>query len=373
MRIALYSGALAKDKDGVAKTLHELVSSIREAGHEAMLWTSDVPVGTICGFDIHRAFSLPLLIYRDYRIGFYGPEIKAKLGRFAPDVFHISTPDVIGYNFLKYARWRGIPVVSVYHTDFMAYLRYYNISLLKKLGWAYGRWFYNKCDTVFVPTERIRSELREQGIRNAKIWSRGIHPDSYSPVFRSAALRRRWGLDGKFVILYVGRFVWYKDLSVLIRIYERIKDLGRSDIGFVLVGSGPCERELQRRLPEAVFPGYLVGPELSETYASGDLLVHPSTTETFGNVVLEAMASGLPVVVADRGGCPELVDKSGGGLVAEAWRPGSFVDRILKLRDDQDLYGWCGESALAFARRRSWKEINSVIIDEYRRLAEKRS
>lgn len=371
MKIVLYSGAMAKDKDGVTKTLHELIASIKRAGHELMLWNSDIQTGQICGLDVYQAPSFPFILYPHYRLGFYGPVIKSTLDTFDADVFHITTPDIIGYNFLKYARKRGIPVVSVYHTDFLSYLRYYHkilSLLLNDFGWKYGRWFYNRCKTVFVPTERMRQKLYKHGIRNTKIWARGIHVDRYNPKFRSKRIRRKWGMEHKFVILYVGRFVWYKDLRVLISIYERIKHRGIKDVGFVLVGSGPIEEELRKAMPEAVFPGYLVGRDLSEAYGSSDLLIHPSTTETFGNVLLEAMASGVPVIVADQGGCPEVVEKSGGGLIARSWDVDSFMDCLCTLKNDREQYNRYRKSGLTYARQQSWDEMNSVILDEYSRL-----
>jgi len=374
MKIVLYSGAMTKDKDGVTKTLHELITTVKDAGHDLMLWNSEIQTGRICGLDVHQAPSFPFILYPDYRLGFYGPVIKSMLDKFDADVFHITTPDIIGYNFLKYARKRGIPVVSVYHTDFLSYLRYYHkilSRLLNDFGWKYGRWFYNRCDTVFVPTEIMRQKLHKRGIRNTKIWARGIHLDRYNPKFRSKHIRRKWGMEHKFVILYVGRFVWYKDLHVLISIYERIKNQGITDIGFIFVGSGPIEEELKKAMPEAVFPGYLVGKDLSEAYSSSDLLIHPSTTETFGNVLLEAMASGVPVIVADRGGCPEVVEKSGGGLIAKSWQIGSFMDCLDVMKNDQELYRQCRKSGLEFARKQSWEDMNSVILNEYSRLTRK--
>ena len=225
MKIVQYSGAMAKDRDGVTKTLHELINSIKESGHDLMLWNSEIMTEKVCGLDVHRAPSIPFPLYHEYRLGFYGPIIKAKLDQLNADVFHLATPDIIGYNFMKYARKRRIPFVSV----------------------------------VFVLTERIKQQLHEHGIRNIRIWSRGIHIDRYNPGFRSEELRKAWGMTGKFMILYLGKFVLYKDLRVFIDIYKGIKKYGSENIGFVLVGSGPIEDELRKEMPDAVFPGYLVG------------------------------------------------------------------------------------------------------------------
>ncbi|MFC2141003.1 glycosyltransferase, partial [Acidobacteriota bacterium] len=165
--------------------------------------------------------------------------------------------------------------------------------------------------------------------------------------------------------LYSGRFVKYKDLETFIEVYNLFKEHGPGDVLFVLAGDGPTRDELVRRMPDAHFPGYLEGEELSRVYASSDILLFPSTTETFGNVVLEALASGLPAVVSDIGGCKEVVGKSLAGLVAKANDPLDFYQKCKQLVEDETLYKEMQQKGLKFAKRRSWKTINNRVIDQY--------
>jgi glycosyltransferase involved in cell wall biosynthesis len=168
------------------------------------------------------------------------------------------------------------------------------------------------------------------------------------------------------VIIYAGRFVAYKDVEVVMSLYERFADEGLSErVCFVMIGSGPEEAEMRRRMPDAVFTGYLTGAALPEAYASGDLFLFPSTTEAFCNVALEALATGLPAVVSDVGGCRELVERSGGGLVAKAGDIGDFYKCCTKLMQDGELFREMRERGLAFAGDKSWAAVNGQLIARY--------
>jgi phosphatidylinositol alpha 1,6-mannosyltransferase len=195
----------------------------------------------------------------------------------------------------------------------------------------------------------------------------------FEPSFRSESLRGSWGAEGRKVILYSGQFAWFKGLLIFIRVYDLFQEAGEPPPLFVLLGRGPLEEELKRRMPDAVFPGYLSGEALSSAYASADLLLFPSTTETFGNAVQEAIASGVPAVVSDEGGCREIVERTGGGLVARARSARSFFDQCRRLLADEALYRQARDSGLAAVRGRDWETVNRVVLDEYRRLASPRS
>jgi len=264
-------------------------------------------------------------------------ETRSQLDAFAPDIVHISTPDIIGRKFLLYARERSLPVASAYHTDFPSYLAYYRLGFAAPALWRYLVWFYNSCNTVLAPNEIVREKLLEKGIRTVGIWSRGIDRDLFNPARRSLALRKEWRAEGRTVFVFAGRFVWYKDIRVVMDLYERFIREGLGDrVRFVMIGSGPEEDELRSHMPEAVFTGYLTGSELPRAYASGDIFLFPSTTEAFCNVALEAVSSGLLAVVSDIGGCRDIVELSGGGLVARAGDVDDFFDRCRELLDSSD-------------------------------------
>lgn len=364
-RIAIYAATFVPNKDGVAKTLHELVKTIGESGHVMSIWSSDVPENEARSYGIHRTPSLPVFAYPAYRFGFFRPKNKRELDDFKPDLIHISTPDIAGLGFLRYGRKNGIPVSSVFHTDFPSYLRFYHIGFLGAPLWYYLRKFYNGCDIVLAPTREIMTKLGNMGIRRTDIWSRGIHLDRYNPSKRSQDFRQRLGIGDETVIMFSGRFVNYKGTDVVVSVYERMMKHHAGQVRFLMIGSGPEEARLRKSMPEAIFTGYLIGEELYRAYASSDIFLFPSTTETFGNVVLEAMASGVPCVVSDKGGCQELIKDSGGGLISRSDDANSFYDNCKKLLDRKEIHTRLREKALSFSKTRSWETINRDLLSKY--------
>lgn len=371
MKIALYAGTYVKDKDGAVKTIYQLVASFLSAGHEVMVWSPDVSPADRHQEQVTVLPSVPIPLYPDYKLGFYTASTEKQLDAFEPDIVHISTPDIIGNRFLKYARKHRLPVVSVYHTDFPSYLGYYRLGLFEGAVWKYLRKFYNACDALFVPTHEMKSRLGSRGIDNVEVWGRGIDRELFSPARRSGSLRDSWGAGEKTVIAYAGRFVWYKDIHIVMDVYDSFSRSDMSgDVLFVMIGSGPEETELRRRMPKAVFPGYLVGTELPEAYASSDLFLFPSTTEAFGNVVLEGFSSGLPAVVSNAGGCQELVRHADGGFIAEKGDHGQFYNFCTRLIRDRELYVKKRQNGLDFAEKMSWPVINGALIERYGEIIE---
>ncbi|UCH93565.1 MAG: glycosyltransferase family 1 protein [Candidatus Aminicenantes bacterium] len=368
MKVAIYAGMFKENHDGAVKTLYELVDSLLQKEIELGVWGFSITPQQRKGLTLYNIASIPLPLYKDYRITLPNHKLKKQLKKFNPDVMHITVPDLVGMSLMRFARKKGIPVLTSYHTDFPSYLKSYGLGFFYNPSWKYFKWFYNKSRVTLAPTEEIIDKLKSKGIKHTKLWSRGIHLDRYSMAFRSQSLRSKWKARGKMVILYSGRFVWYKDLETFIEVYHLFKTRGPRDVVFVLAGDGPIREELVKRMPDAIFPGYLEGEELSRVYASSDILLFPSTTETFGNVVLEAMASGLPAVVSDVGGCKEIVRRSGAGLVAKAGDPGDFYRKCQQLVKDQNLYKGMQQKGLRFAQTRSWQTINNRVIDEYRYL-----
>jgi len=365
MKVAIYAGMFKENSDGAVKTLYELVNSLLLAGIEVGVWGFSITPQERKGLTLTKIISFPLPLYPDYRVTIPNPKLKRQLKKFAPDVLHITVPDLVGTFLMRFARKQGIPVLTSFHTDFPSYLKSYHLGIFYNLAWKISKWFYNKSRITLAPTEEIIEKLKSKGIKNTKLWSRGIHLDRYSIDFRSQSLRAQWGAKNKKVILYSGRFVKYKDLETFIEVYNLFKERGPGNVLFVLAGDGPTRDELERRMPDALFPGYLEGEELSRVYASSDILLFPSTTETFGNVVLEALASGSPAVVSDIGGCKEVVGKSLAGLVAKANDPLDFYQKCKQLVEDETLYQEMQQKGLKFAKKRSWNTINNKVIGQY--------
>ncbi|MEI7824995.1 MAG: glycosyltransferase family 1 protein [Chlorobiaceae bacterium] len=372
MKIALYSGTYVRDKDGAVKSIYQLVASFRKNGHRVAVWSPDVSRGdNHNGLAVHRMPSVPILLYPDYKLGFFTKETRRQLDAFAPDMVHISTPDIIGREFLLYARKKNIPVASAFHTDFPSYFSYYSLGFAVKYAWKYLTWFYNNCNTVLAPNERVRLKLADYHIRNIEIWSRGVDKELFDPSRRSEKLRSTWNADGRSVIVYAGRFVLYKDIEVVMKVYDRFMQGEYADqVRFVMIGSGPEEEAMKRRMPAAFFTGYLTGDELPEAYASGDIFLFPSTTEAFCNVALEALASGLPVVVSDVGGCCDIADRSAGGIVVHQGSVCDFYSKCIELLGDSLRYRELRASGLAYAETQSWSSVNGFVIDLYQAMVD---
>jgi glycosyltransferase involved in cell wall biosynthesis len=369
MRVAIYAGIFIEDFDGATKTLFELIRSLRRKGAEVAVWSFSSRPSTPHGITVFRVPAIALPFYPDYKFALPGPSLFRQLKKFKPDVLHLTVPDLVGTSLAGYAKIRHIPLLISYHTDFVSYLEERNIWYLSKPWWPILRRFYNSADSLLVPSRDSGTKLARHGIQAASLWTRGLPEGRFSPSFRSESLRRRWGAEGKKVILYSGRFAWFKGLLVFIQVYNLFKREKNSSPVFVLLGQGPLEEELKRRMPDAVFPGYLTGEDLSTAYASADILLFPSTTETFGNVIQEAIASGLPAVVSDEGGCREIVNQTGGGLVARAKKGASFFHECRKLVTDEALYQKIRNTGLQNLKDRDWEAVNRIVLDEYRRIS----
>ena len=213
--------------------------------------------------------------------------------------------------------------------------------------------------------------MADYHIRNIEIWSRGVDKELFDPSRRSEKLRSTWNADGRSVIVYAGRFVLYKDIEVVMKVYDRFMQGEYADqVRFVMIGSGPEEEAMKRRMPAAFFTGYLTGDELPEAYASGDIFLFPSTTEAFCNVALEALASGLPVVVSDVGGCCDIADRSAGGIVVHQGSVCDFYSKCIELLGDSLRYRELRASGLAYAETQSWSSVNGFVIDLYQAMVD---
>lgn len=373
MRIALYTGTYIKDQDGATKTLYALTDSLLKRNIEIGIWSPAITPQERKGLSFFKLPSVPLILYRDYKLAFPFGRIKKQLMQYKPDLIQIAAPDFVGVYFLKFATKRNIPVVASCHTDWVSYLSYFHLAALTNRAWKALIWFYNKSDSVYAPTAIVADELKKRNVQHVKVWARGIDRNKYHPKHKSKKLREEWKAHDRKIILYAGRFVWYKDLDVFSKVYSLFKEKGPKDVTFVLAGDGPIREELKRRMPDAHFPGYLYDEELSKIYASADIFLFPSTTETLGNVVQEALSSGLPAVVSDIGGCREVVQRSNGGLVAKAKDPLSFYEKCKCLIEDEKLYLEKRENGIEFAEEQKWDKINGKLIDDFKDLIEKKS
>jgi glycosyltransferase involved in cell wall biosynthesis len=265
----------------------------------------------------------------------------------------------------RLAKELDVPVVASFHTHFVSYFRYYGIAALESVGWWFLRRFYRDCARVYVPSESMARELREHGLGALEIWSRGIDLSGFAPSNRDPdPVRHAGGTPGDPVLLLVSRLGKEKDLRDLIAVDKILRNRGVC-FTFALVGDGPLRQELQAALPSAIFAGHQSGIELQRWYASADVFIFPSTTETLGNVVLEALASGVPSVVVDRGGPQDLISHGENGFVARSNDPADIANWLQKLLQDRELCARMSVTARASAASRDWEEINGGLLASY--------
>lgn len=369
MRVAIFTGNYNHIRDGVSLTLNRLVDFLQSQNVEVLVFGPTIPepafehIGTLIAVPSVRMPGRP-----EYRITIGFPkDARARLETFKPDLIHLATPDILGIKALRWAKKNNVPLVSSYHTHFSSYLKYYKLSVFVPFLWKFLSWFYGECSQVYVPSESMAEILVEKNIKtNLKIWERGINSELFNPEKRSMEWRRKQGIkDDDIVVTFVSRLVWEKNLRIFADIVNKLKEK-HSNIKAMIVGEGPAQEEMMELLPKAIFTGFLKGDELATAYASSDIFFFPSDTETFGNVTLEAMASGLPAVVANATGSKSLVDHGENGFRAPVEKSDKFFTLIERLIIDADLREQMSKASLAKSKRYSWTSINGKLLDYYK-------
>jgi glycosyltransferase involved in cell wall biosynthesis len=369
MRIAIFSEVYWPMVSGVGVTLDRLTRELRTRGHDLRVYSATYPLppGTADRPEVHRSPSIPLFLYPDVQWAFPRQrEIVADLALFRPDVVHVATEFALGLAGVKAASQLGLPLIASSHTDYQKYAKRYGVGFVLQMGWLYLRWFYNHAEKVLVPSRVYERFLNGRGIVHTGLWTRGVDPAEFHPRFRSEAYRSRFGVgSGDLLVTYIGRLAKEKDLEGLIEAWQRLRPV-RGGSQLVLVGRGPLESELRERgLPGVHVSGLLTGRELSEAYASADLFVFPSSTETFGNSLLEAMASGLPSLGVRGGGVLEFAEHNVNAWLAPPGDTAALTDALQRLMADPDLRAGLRLGALSTASSRRWDRIYDQLIADY--------
>ncbi len=276
-----------------------------------------------------------------------------------PDVIYVATEGPLGYSALVVAERFRIPVVSGFHTNFQNYGTYYGLPFIRPAVTAYLRSFHNRTEATLVPTAHLSRELSEAGFVNTRVVGRGVDTDLYSPARRSEEIRRSWGLEpDDLAVLYVGRLAEEKNIGLAAEAYRAMRAVN-DRARFVLVGDGPSREALESENPEFVFCGWRTGEDLAAHYASGDVFLFPSTTETFGNVVTEAMASGLGVVAYNYAAAEVHIDDGESGMLAAFEDRDDFIRAAVALASDTDLVARIRPAARRVAEGISWDRIGA--------------
>ncbi len=371
IRVALFSGNYNYLREGANQALNRLVRDLEGVGgfrFRIYSPVTDRPAFEPAG-ELVPVPSIPLPVRSEFRLALGLPRaVRADIRRFAPHLVHLSTPDILGLRAQTFAKRLGVPVVASLHTRFETYLEYYWLAFARPLVEAHLARFYRRCDHVLAPTPALVDEMKAlRGDERASLWNRGVDRALFDPARRDAGWRKANGwAEDDVAVLFFGRLVAEKGIERYVAAVRRLQR-ANAKVRPLIVGAGPAAGPFDA-LPQTVRTGHLEGPELARAIASADILLHPSKTETFGNVVLEAMACGVAVVAARTASAEALIDHGRTGLLCPADDDRSYADAIHGLVDDPGRRRQLGAAARRASTAFSWESASRGVADAYRRL-----
>ena len=375
LRIALFSGNYNYVRDGANQALNRLVGYLLRQGAQVRVYspTTDTPAFPPTG-DLVSVPSIAIPGREEYKLGLgLTSAIRRDLAEFKPNVVHVSAPDIVAHRALSWGRSRKLPVVASVHTRFDTYLQYYNLKWLEPVARAIMRRYYRRCDAIVVPADSIAAIFRAQRMSNdISMWRRGVDREQFNPDRRSEDWRSAQGIGkDEVVVSFLGRLVLEKGLDVFSDAIDAARSRGVA-LKVVVIGDGPAGDFFRERLPDAMFMGQMTGTDLATALASTDIFLNPSITEAFGNVTLEAMASGVPVIAAIATGATNLVRDGESGILVDPLDIEAYADAIEAYAGDPALRRRHGEAGVAFAKTMDWDRINSVVMRLYQRVIDRR-
>jgi glycosyltransferase involved in cell wall biosynthesis len=348
--------------NGVAMTLERWVNGLIERGHQIQLIYPHIDERDVAELpkEIHYypVMGFPIPGYSELKFGVASKKFFKKLWQSEnPDAIYVATEGPLGWAAVKAANELGIKIISGFHTNFHSYSQHYKIGFLQKILQRYLVEIHNRTDTTLVPTEQQKQELLNMGINHVEVLGRGVDVQLFSPAKRSAELRAQWGVyENDPVLLYVGRIAEEKNLDLSIEAYYTLRQTN-DKLKFVFVGDGPMRKKLQKEHRELIFAGKRVGDDLAAHYASCDIFLFSSLTETFGNVILEAMASGLGVASFDCAAAHIHIAHRESGMLADVDKPKEFVNNAKLLVQNELLLKKIRASAEKYPKQYSWANI----------------
>ena len=375
LRIAVVTETWPPEVNGVAMTLAKLVQGLSHRNHDVQLirprqTKTESPLNDASLEEVLMR-GMPIPRYPELKLGLPSKKTLVKTWTLRrPDVVHIATEGPLGWSALQAAKVLKLPVTSDFRTNFQSYSKHYGVGWLRKPIVAYLRKFHNATACTMVPTRELMRTLSENGFANLKVVSRGVDTKLFNISKRSTSLRASWGAtENTTVLISVGRMAPEKNLDQVLKTYEALKNTGKT-FKLVMVGDGPLKEQFQQRYPEIIFPGMLSQSNLAAYYASSDLFVFPSQTETFGNVTLEALASGIPVLAFDCAAARDWVQRGiNGWLVAEN-NPDGFAAQAVSVVNNKDVLDQITHSTRQQVVHLDWdqiaEQVESVLWDAIR-------
>ncbi len=372
LQIALVTETYLPEVNGVAITIGRMVHGLRQRGHHIHLVRPRQHKQDVAAEETNYRETLvtgmPIPGYPELKSGLPAKGLLLRLWKLQrPDIVHIATEGPLGWSALSAARKLNIPVSTDFHTNFHSYSQHYGVGLLKKPIAAYLRHFHNKAACTMVPTTSLQQQLEFEGYKNVLVVSRGVDAELFHPAKRSAELRASWNVDETIpVVMLVSRIAPEKNLHVVIQAFDQMRKicpLAR----LVMVGDGPARAELEKQHPHVIFAGMQTGEPLAQYYASGDIFLYPSLTETYGNVTVEAMASGLATIAYDYAAARQHIQHETNGLLVPFADTDAFVKMSSGLISDMDRVRRLRLAARQTVEALTWEhimgEMEAVLLD----------
>ena len=375
LRIAVVTETWPPEVNGVAMTLAKLVQGLSHRNHDVQLirprqTKSESPLNDASLEEVLMR-GMPIPRYPELKLGLPSKKTLVKTWTLRrPDVVHIATEGPLGWSALQAAKVLKLPVTSDFRTNFQSYSKHYGVGWLRKPIVAYLRKFHNATACTMVPTRELMRTLSQNGFANLKVVSRGVDTKLFNIVKRDTSLRSSWGAtDDTKVLISVGRMAPEKNLDQVLKTYDALKSTGQA-FKLVMVGDGPLKEQFQKRYPEIIFPGMLSQTNLAAYYASSDLFIFPSQTETFGNVTLEALASGIPVLAFDCAAARDWVQTGVNGWLIAENNPEGFAAQAVTIFNSKDLLEQITQSTRQQVVHLDWdqiaEQVESVFWDAIR-------
>lgn len=378
-RVAFFADILVKNFDGASRTMFQIIERIPSDEFEFMFFCGLPPEHEI-DHEVFKVPTIPIPFNSTYRLAipmFSWFSMRKKLKAFQPDVIHIASPSPLGDFAFQFKRRRNIPVITIYHTHFLSYIDYYLRTLPflvrpAKSTVAFGqRMFYDQSDLMYIPTQQMVDELEEFGFDTGKmkIWQRGINHSLFNPKKRDVSVIRSITKNEKPNVIFASRLVWEKNLGTLIKVYRESKSNG-DKYNFIIAGDGVAKEVLEEKMPDAFMLGKISHEKLAILYASSDIFLFPSVSETYGNVVVEAMASGCPCVIAKGGGSQSLISHGETGFLCDPKDPADYFRRMEEIMGDDELKARFITNGLAYTKTLDWDLLAKTYFEDVKTLAD---
>lgn len=369
IKIAFFADILLEDLDGASRTMFQIIRRIPKEKYEFKFFTGVPPTASM-DYEVIKVPNVTIPFNSTYKaaLPFLAKgRLTKKLDAFKPDIIHIASPSPLGNFAIKYGKKNSVPIITIYHTHFMSYVEYYLRFVPWLIKWgtkkivASTKRFYESCDKALLPTQMVVDEFKDIGIdtSNAVLWGRGIDRKLFNPIKKDKEKIIEITGSSKPKLLFVSRLVWEKNLRTLINLYSYFEERG-APYDFVIVGDGVAKETLAKEMPTAYFTGTVDHETAAFYYASSDVFVFPSISESYGNVIIEAMSSGLPTVAANGGGSVSLIKNGKNGILVEPNDVREYAEKIEWLMKNQEAKNAIISSGLEHTKNLSWDNLTEA-------------